>query len=275
MRPEPIAVVTATVDPARTREFWETWSARQQLQRSVAYYTVINGPAPRSFFGVPDGLTLHMPEVAGVVAPFRLGVGYAAAAGHKIIACLHDDMAFEQYGWDTRLLEFFDQTPDCILAGYGGAYGVGEAGMYAREFDPMTLARHDFVSNMRHAEAHGERCLRAQQVAVLDGFSLIGRPHFVQMGWEHLAKHGVIHHAYDVYFGILAAVLKKQVWMLPEKVHHHGGVTAVGSAAYAAWAAQHGGDQGIWLDAHRKVWEAGKGVLPINVERQPGVEEGQ
>jgi len=39
----------------------------------------------------------------------------------------------------------------------------------------MQLARQDFRSNLREAELHGIRSLKAERVICHDGFSLIGR----------------------------------------------------------------------------------------------------
>lgn len=130
----------------------------------------------------------------------------------------------------------------------------------------MTLARHHFMSNMEHAEAHGERVVTARPVAVLDGFSLIGRGWFIKECLQNLMQMGVIHHAYDCYFGIHARRRGLQTWLLPIKCHHSGGRSAVGSAEYQEWAKKnHGGDQEVWRAAHLAVWKDGRDILPFDV----------
>lgn len=285
-----LSVVTGMVDPGRTREFWGSWRERSKV--GFDCHVVLNGAewANRPEDGGADaedlaavlrlareGSVSLCPSVLGTVAAFARGMRAArmraarmAPAGQPghIIALLHDDLEILEDDWDDKVLDFFYTHPSCGLLGFGGAAGVGEAGMYQKPFDPMTLARHDFQSNMRDAEAHGRRVTEPKQVAVLDGFSLIGWSVLVEGALDVLQTAGVVHHAYDVYFGIHAKKLDWETWMLPLAVHHGGGRTAVLSQEYHRWAKDiwKDGDQTVWLNAHRKVWTLGMGVLPLVVD---------
>lgn len=217
----------------------------------------------------------------------------------RVIACLHDDVWMEETDWDAKVLDCFADNPQCGLLGFGGATGLGAANIYQVPYDPMQLARQDFVSNMRDAEAHGRRAhassewrlaCRPERVACLDGFSLIGRREYWE-GWsvfdqqqpyslvgggawnlfQRMADAGLVHHAYDSALGCYAKRLGWEVWMLPLRCHHHGGLTAVADPAYHEWAHRQQthdderGDQGFWNFAHRWVYKEFRDVLPIRI----------
>jgi hypothetical protein len=287
-----LRVVTAMIDPEKTKHLWGSWRANSEGWPWTGHVVVNGAPQTgeqlRELMELAKGGTLsavHHP--LSVLPAFYLAFSkMSVSAFHKdpvtyreerlegggdIIALLHDDLRIDEPRWAEKVIEFFDTHPEAVLAGFGGAYGIGAPGMYDRPFDPMTLARHGFISNMEHAEAHGSRALTARPVAVLDGFSLIGRGWFVKQALDNLQKMEVMHHAYDAYFGMLARKMGKQVWFLPFRCHHHGGMSAVASASYNEWAKTQDpqGDQGFWLKSHRQVWEAGRGLLPFDVREEP------
>jgi hypothetical protein len=130
---------------------------------------------------------------------------------------------------------------------------------------------------MEDAEAHGERWAEPRRVAVLDGFSQILRlpqPEKYPEGnpFRYLADLGIVHHAYDVALGAMVHDAGGETWFLPIACHHAGGRTAVGDPGYSAWAkTKHpDGDQGLWLDAHRIVYDACRDVLPFHVKPPEG-----
>jgi hypothetical protein len=234
-------------------------------------------------------------DYLGPVPAFKIGVDLAlqVTAPDGIIACLHDDLLIEEPNWDAKVRSFFNTYPDCGLAGFGGGTGLGADDIYRSPYGPMQLARQDFVSNMRDAEAHGRRSTLPVQVACLDGFSQIGRVRYWQgvgaeggvegRPFDRLTAAGVIHHAYDAYLGAYAIDRGWQVWMLPIRCHHYGGQTAVGDAGYQQWAKQQTikgigvdpetqelvtieGDTKLWIDAHRIVYDLLRGVLPLRIQ---------
>lgn len=289
-----LAIVTATLDPGRSAACRFGWTGR--ATQPVALYTVQNGTGEegpqearwRHTRGVHPGdrWTYRASQILGVVPAYAIGVQKALEDGHEIIACLHDDLEIEEYGWDTRVLKHFKAHPSCGLLGFGGALGLGAGDIYQTPYNPMQLARQRFGSNMRHAEAHGERWLEAQRVACLDGFSLIGRRAFWQ-GWTPgtqfahtirgslfslMQDQGVYHHFYDGAAGCYAFRLGWEVWFLPVSCHHLGGVTAVADPRYHQWAdAQRvdptagTGDQQFWLFAHQWGYSEFRDCLPIRV----------
>jgi len=247
-----IEVVTASIDPNLTEKFWHTWMENSRSGR-LGITHVINE------------------EPVGVVPAFGEGIRQAVNLDRPpdIIACIHDDVAIYKEGWDDSVAHFFQTHPECVLLGFGGAFGVGHHLMYQEPYDPMSLARHRFVSNMKHAEAHGQRTVHPHQIAVLDGFSLIGRRDFMVTAWEKLESLGIIHHAYDVGVGCMARRMEKETWLLPLSCHHHGGMTAVANPKYKEWADKlAGGDGAIWHQAHKAIWTEYRDVLPFYIREE-------
>lgn len=271
-----LCVVTATTNPEQARTCMESWG-------TVPLIIVTNGPRAL------DSMTFEMrsrvilvtarTEYLGTVPAFSLGVHAALEQGYQIIACFHDDLELHDPDWAKKVLTHFRRHPDCGLAGFGGAIGLGDADIYQKPYDPMQLARSGFRSNLSNAEVHGLRSLLPEQVACLDGFSQIGRADFFKglfypggdavrvPVWQQLEALGVHHHFYDGMLGCYAARLGWQTWYLPIHCTHYGGRTAVGDQGYQAWAAAQveGGDHGFWRDAHRIGYEHFRDVLPLRV----------
>lgn len=286
-----IAIVTATTDPFKSSEFWGTW----RLHSNLPLVLIINGVGSKfnaheekflktlgANTDIRDQDVVHVvDDYLGTVPAFAEGFRIAQEQGADVICCFHDDLRIDDASWDAQVEEHFEDHPDCILAGFGGAMGVGRPGMYDEPFDPMSLARHSFGSNMKDAGAHGERWRKRRKVAVLDGFSLIFRLEGVTPHERHetdqevrhgnpfrvMADDGIIHHAYDVAVSALNRRGGRETWFLPVSCHHAGGRTAVLDTGYLAWAkTKHpDGDQGLWLEAHRIVYDQFQDVLPFHV----------
>lgn len=273
-RLDQLAIVTATTDLERSRTC--RWSWESHAAHKVDVYEVINGTKERQ----------GAREYLGVVPAFAEGVRRALAGGHAIIACLHDDVLITEDNWDLVVLEHFQTHPATGLVGFLGGKGLGRDDIYKTPYSPHQLAREVVLSNEQNAEQHGQRWREPAQVAVLDGFSQIGRREFwrgqrahypgniitgveAMQGYDNLyfqmAAWGITHHAYDAALGAFAARLGWEVWMLPIACWHLGGQTAVGDRGYSEWAERivPGGDQTFWELAHKEVWERFRDVLPI------------
>jgi hypothetical protein len=286
-----LAIVTATLDGKRCHDTAAMWIATATQPHRL--YVVLQGQRAADWTPYSPGLSgwqikgLRRAEILGVVPAFALGVQKALEDGADVIACLHDDLEITGFGWDLQVERWFEDHPKCGLLGFGGGTGLGDADIYQTPYNPMQLARKQFGSNMRDAEAHGERWTEPRRVACLDGFSQIGRAEFwaglspggfLYKGdrdrwfgtdnlFARLRTAGVIHHMYDGALGAFAAKYGWETWFLPIACHHHGGLTAVGDPRYAEWAkTQHpDGDAGFWQQSHRAVYEMFRGVLPIRV----------
>lgn len=261
-----LAVLTASTNPTRAKRCIESWRDTA-LNRNLVVHVLING-AP----------------YLGTVPAFRQGMQeILLMSGADVIACLHDDFEIEESRWDEKVLRHFERHPECGLAGFGGAVGLGTDDLYKAPYDPMQLARIGFRSNLIDAEAHGLRSLLPERVACLDGFSQVGRRDFWEgfqrqvdkriryqvddAPWTMLGKLGMVHHWYDGALGALAARYGWDTWYLPLRGKHHGGQTAVGDAGYGEWAKTQveGGDQGFWQAAHRLGYDEFRDVLPLRV----------
>lgn len=291
-----LAVVTATIDYPRAKECIKGWW--MHAAQTPATYIVGQGgfrPGWDKDHGVsPFGPMLNFygsDEILGVVPAFQIGVKRALEDGHDLIACLHDDLEISEPGWDQRVRQLFTTCPRAGLAGFGGGKGLGSDNIYKVPYDPMQLARQDFISNMRDAERHGRRVTAPEPVACLDGFSQIGRREYwrgqnasyPQAGTDSLAGGNlyhileladVVHHAYDAWLGAMAHQLGWEVWFLPVACHHHGGLTAVADPRYQEWAnhfhlhdamtgSEYQGDVAYWVKSHQVVYELCRHILPI------------
>lgn len=287
-----LCVVTASTNIQQAESCLASWG-------DVPLIIVLNGP--RGQHGA-DGerpaydratVLYNSGEYLGTVPAFRKGVDYALAQGYEIICALHDDLELLDPAWAAQVIRHFERTPNCGLAGFGGAIGLGAADIYKTPYDPMQLARIGFRSNMVDAEAHGMRSLLTERVACLDGFSQIGRREFwegfghggrfeerrpwelppITRTWTALEDLGLRHHIYDGALGCLAARYNWETWFLPIRCKHYGGRTAVGDPGYTKWAETQRpiddqgfvGDQGFWKDGHRIVYDAFRDVLPIRL----------
>lgn len=285
-----LAIVTASTDLERARPCIESWI--QYAQETPAIFLILNsGPKPTLVNLSAPVAWLHREEYLGSVRAFQTGVDVALESPAEIIACLHDDFEIQEPGWDQKVLKYFARNSAMGLAGFGGAIGLGALDMYEKPYDPMSLARVGFRSDLIDAEHHGIRSVLAEQVACLDGFSQIGRREFwegqtisrgplgdrtarrlstqdpSQRPWAVLHDLGIRHHLYDGLLGALAARYGWETWYLPLRGRHWGGRTAVGDAGYQRWAMlqQPGGDQGFWEEAHRIGYEQFRDVLPLRV----------
>lgn len=262
-----LAVITASLNPEKTREYWESWKKR--ATGSVEYIIVhqhkhTDGTTTRE--GDWDDI-VNTPDILGVVPAFHLGIAVAAARGADVIAAFHDDMRIDEDGWDTTIINHFKANWRCQLAGFSGADGLGDINIYRTPYNPMHLARQGFFSNMYNAEMHGRRELKTRLSACADGFSAIGRTSFLTRAFERMRYLGIKHHFYDGMLGAYARMWNGECWYLPVKCHHAGGVTAVGNASYTEWAKRQieGGDQGFWDQSHRIGYEELRTVLPLRI----------
>ncbi len=286
-------IVTATAGAEKADECFQSWYDKREIDGAIV--VVQQGSLPNMPLRARDQyVAFQQDDYLGPVPAFKLGVDLALqiTAPDGIIACLHDDLLIEEDQWDAKVMAYFNQHPEVGLLGFGGGTGLGSEDIYQVPYNPMQLARVDFVSNMRDAEAHGRRVTEPTRVACLDGFSQIGRVQYWQgktpggsysqlsslAPLDRLTDAGVIHHAYDAYLGAWAEALGWHVTMLPIACHHYGGQTAVGDAGYQAWAKTQApelipiggpggaivdGDNAFWQVAHRKVYDLLRGVLPL------------
>lgn len=275
MRIPRLAVVTASLNLEKTVDWWGTWRLRAEAMKNEnwpVFDSVIVTPKGKAGESqAKDGhwsATVVTGGVVGTVPAFAAGVRKAKQMGAEIIACFHDDLRIDEEGWDRQVAEFFATHPKAGLAGFFGAKSLGAGDIYQTPYRPVQMARGGCGSNLGDAELHGERWTAPRKVICHDGFSLIGRARFMETAWNEVENLGVKHHIYDVLIGALAAEAGWESWFLPIRCKHAGGMTAVGSEEYQAWARtmQEKGDQGIWEEAHALGYARCRGILPLWIE---------
>lgn len=290
--PPKMVVVTAGTSAERLEHFADVLrltSADKTDPPPIVAVLQTSKTAPRLY----RGLIARSAEYMGVVPAFAYGVHLAMTAYPltEVIAVLHDDCILQEEGWDRLVIDHFAAHQGCGLAGFGGAWGLGDEQAGQGEYRPTWLVRRGFMSNMKDAEVHGTRVTEPRKIAVLDGFSLIFRrrllqglprpplpdvylPTLMTRGlhlFSLLQQWGVMHHAYDAAMGAFCKQLGWECWLLPVQCWHMGGQTAVGDAGYTEWArgqtVDGKGDQRFWEEAHGIVWTKLGHLLPFEVER--------
>lgn len=183
-----------------------------------------------------------------------------------LICYIHDDVQIMEHGWNHRVLDLFREHPERVLAGFSGAMGLADADIYQKPYELIQLARKEFVSNMRDADAHGARVTEERQVATIDGFSMIVRLSFLNsingFSWWPFP-----HHSYDNALACHVARQGKETWLVPVYCHHNGGMTATRSAYLDDLAAKWGGDGEIHRLGHELLYQNFRDVLPLRVFR--------
>src|SRR6185369_11654651 len=158
-----------------------------------------------------------VPENMGV--PYALHKLYEMAEPatdeeDHILAYIHDDVRILEPGWDARVLKVFQDHPECGLAGFGGATGLGGSEIYKVPYEIHQLGRRDFYSNMRGAEVHGHRTTTEMPIVFTDGFSMILRKSLLDKigGWSWW-PFSLVHHAYDYGIACMARRHGYTAWL--------------------------------------------------------------
>lgn len=163
---------------------------------------------------------------------------------------VHNDVMIHEKGWDDKILRLLSGLPDCGVAGFYGAKGIGTHDIYKTPYVMQQLIRLENVSGClrMNPAVHGFRHPRGEteEVAVLDGFSLIVKT-------ELLNKIGGLdasyppHHMYDQDICTESMNAGYRNFVLSMDADHLGGRTDVGED----WAKGFGKTKAeIHRDAH-------------------------
>jgi GT2 family glycosyltransferase len=182
----------------------------------------------------------------------------------EIICYAHDDLDVHDADWLERMQAVFDEHPDCVAVGLGGAVGLGTDDLYRKPYSLWNLARIGYASNQDDAETHGARFTGTRRVAVLEQFCMSIRTEWLRKigGWpiSHLR-----HHMLDAFIACQAARDQKQLWQVGSSCHHAGGASSTKEIyARAHWLA--GGTLAEDHEApHRWIFDNYRDVLPLDV----------
>ena len=178
---------------------------------------------------------------------------------------VHDDVEVYDPNWLTRIMDVFENNPNCVAVGLGGATSLGRPNLYKQRYRIENMARGGYASNQRDAETHGERFTGDRQVAVLDAFFQAVRVDWLRGigGWpvEHLS-----HHCGDLYLACMAARTEREIFMCGIDCLHSGGGTSV-KPVYT--------EKATWLQGgtlasdhtlpHKFLFEEFRDCLPIQI----------
>jgi hypothetical protein len=181
-----------------------------------------------------------------------------------ILVYAHDDVKVHDEKWLEHIVTVFDDHPNCVAVGLGGALSLGHPDLYRTPYRIQNMARGNYMSNQDDWEIHGKRETGTRRVAVLDAFLMAVRRDFLLSvgGWP--VKH-LTHHCLDLWLACEAARAEKEIYMVGCSVLHSGGGTST-NAIYATAQWKQGGTLETDHQApHRWLAETYRDVLPITL----------
>jgi GT2 family glycosyltransferase len=143
----------------------------------------------------------------------------------------HNDLMIYEKNWDDKLVRVLSDLPDCGVAGFYGAKGIGTNDIYRSPYVMQQLIRLENVSacTRMNAAVHGFRPPRGEteEVAVMDGFSLIVRTELLNKlgGFDRSYPP---HHNYDNDICLESIDKGYRNFVISMDADHLGGRTDVG-----------------------------------------------
>ena len=182
-----------------------------------------------------------------------------------VLVYIHDDVTIHESNWRSRVMAIFENRPDCVCVGFGGATQLGHDDLYKTRYQIQHMARQNYMSNQTDWQTHGAQEKGDKQVAVVDAFFMAVRTDFLRLvgGWpvNHLT-----HHCLDLWLACEAARHGKEVWMTGVSCTHHGGGSSTKPAYQKAPWLQGGSLEKDHQNPHRWLYRTYKDVLPIKVK---------
>lgn len=179
-----------------------------------------------------------------------------------IIGYLHSDLTIHEWGWDVRVLHEF-QDERVAVVGFVGATRLGHDDLYKTRYDYRQLARGDVWSNLTDAESHGGRDGGSREVAVVDSCAVFVRREFLgRVGGWPLDRYPNTSHCSDLWICAMARRLGQSCRMVGVvSTHRSGGRGGAGTD----WLNARGGDMAMHREAHVRLAEDFRDVLPIRI----------
>lgn len=143
----------------------------------------------------------------------------------------HNDLLIHEKNWDDKILRVLSALPDCGVAGFYGAKGIGTPDIYRSPYVMQQLVRLENVSacTRMNAAIHGFRPPRGEveKVAVMDGFSLIVKTELLN-GQGGFDRSYPPHHNYDNDICLESLDKGYSNYVISMDADHLGGRTDVG-----------------------------------------------
>lgn len=274
-----IAVVTLVLNqPEVTQRFLNTLRENES-GANIPLLVVDNGSMPPVrdwLLGLREGdNVIRNGENEGVVKGMNQAWGVLKNVTDYILF-IHNDVLIHEKGWDIKLGRLLEGLPDCGVAGFYGAKGIGTHDIYRTPYVMQQLIRVENVSNCNRMNPaiHGFRSIRknevtkgeTEEVAVLDGFSLLVKTELLNK-LEGFDRSLGPHHSYDNQLCLDSMNLGYRNFVLSMDADHLGGRTDV----LEDWNKNFGKSKAdIHKDSHIPLyekWKPGKNkiTLPIRV----------
>jgi GT2 family glycosyltransferase len=201
-----------------------------------------------------EDVVIRTPENIGVMPGLNLAWGYLKDKSDYIFFP-HNDLMLYEKGWGDKLVRILSNLPDCGVAGFYGAKGLGVPGIYQTPYQMSQLVRGGNVSSCHRMDAavHGFRPVEGEteKVAVMDGFSLIVKTELLNKlgGFDRAYPP---HHNYDNDICLESLDKGYSNYVIAMDAQHLGGRTDVGEA----WNKPFGKEKHeIHRDAHPVLYE--------------------
>lgn len=181
-----------------------------------------------------------------------------------ILIYFHDDVTVHSADWRLRVENIFENRPDCVCVGFGGATQLGSNDLYKMPYYLSNMARQNYASNQTDWKTHGSQEKGDKRVVVVDAFFMAVHTDFLRGigGWpvDHLT-----HHCLDLWLACEAARAGKEVWMAGISCTHHGGGSSTKPIYQQAKWLQGGTLEMDHQLPHRWLFEEYRDVLPLKV----------
>lgn len=269
-----VHIVTLVMNqPQVTQQFLDTLRSNES-GANLPLLVIDNGSTPPVrdwLIGLREGdFVIRNMENEGVVKGMNQAYQYLKRSADYIFY-VHNDVMIHEKGWDVKLLRLLESLPDCGVAGFYGAKGIGTNDIYRSSYVMQQLIRIENVSNCvrMNAAVHGFRNIRqgeTEEVAVLDGFSLIVKTELLNK-LDGFDRNLGPHHSYDNQMCLDSMNLGYRNFVLSMDADHLGGRTDV----LEDWNKNFGKTKAdIHRDSHIPLyekWKPGKNriSLPVRV----------
>lgn len=186
------------------------------------------------------------------------------ACESDVIIYIHDDVTIHDPLWREKVMALFEQNPDCVAVGLGGALALGGWDMYRKPWNIWAMARRGYASNQTDAEVHGARRTDNFRVAVVDAFFMAVRVAWLRQvgGWP---VRNLTHHCLDLWLACEAARTGREVWAVGVNCTHHGGGSSTTKGYAGAKWLQGGTMEQDHQLPHKWLWNEYRDVLPVEL----------
>jgi GT2 family glycosyltransferase len=196
------------------------------------------------------------PAPLGTTKAFNWGLDLAET---EIVAVIQNDFMIYEPGWDQKLLDFFERTPDAGVVGLAGAKQFAADDIYRTPYQLQQLGRAYMYTSFLDWQPHGNQTTDVTEVACLDGVFIAFRP---DTGLRFDERYH--HHMYDSDISIEAHYKGLRNFVLPIPCDHISGQSA-NYPVYQKSVEHLGGDAGVHSKSHELMYDKWRDKLPVRV----------